>query len=99
MLSGCDAVITKRSRNLVQSQIRTEEIPDLEVIQILNYLADRGVGLIVIEHPRMKKGGGGKIDRDRSICLCYPDYQYNIITIFLTTNSLKVILIQPGFNI
>lgn len=49
--------MTKMSKNLGLLEIRTEEIPNLEVNQILNYLADlSGFGRIVTEHPQMKIG-------------------------------------------
>lgn len=69
LLSRCDAVVTKRSRNLSQHQVRAEEIPDPELHNRF------GVGWIVIKYPRMKNGG--KIDLDRSSCLCDPNSQYN----------------------
>lgn len=40
---GCDAVMAKRASNLEQLQIRKEDIPNLEIIQILNFLVDLGL--------------------------------------------------------
>lgn len=44
MLSRFEAVITKRSRNLGQRQIRMEDIPNQEVTQFMNNLVDLGLG-------------------------------------------------------
>lgn len=40
LLRECIAVIANRDRNLGQHQIRREEVPNLEVTQILIFLSD-----------------------------------------------------------
>lgn len=40
LLRECDAVIVNRDRNLGQHHIRREEVPNLEVTQILIFLSD-----------------------------------------------------------
>lgn len=55
----------KGSRNLGQHQVKTEENPNLEVTQILNYLAD-----LVLAWNKVWRG----VDLDRSSCEFYPNF-------------------------
>lgn len=58
MLGRSDAVLAKITRNLAQHQIRKKEIPNLEITQVLNFIADGRIVSI---------GGGGVVNLDWSI--------------------------------